>query len=163
MFSNACSYNAQCVPNWNVQTFSSINYHSMLSFYVNRITICWRDDPSHRDAWRCHWRRRRQQCLIKFYNLVRLKWSSMGSDLKSRTLPLATTVLFVPVRISGFLHIKLQLLLLFPAEHPARDNDRSEENFSCSLGQQWLWSQGLLVSYQCSQAEISTMEHNGIN
>ena len=156
IFPNACSYNARCVANRNVHTSSPMNHHSMLSFHITRSTICWRHmhDPSHRDTWRY-----RRQCLIKFYNLERLKWSPMGSALKSRTLPLRLAVAVLCVRIlSGFLSIKLQLLL-FLAEHPqpVHENDRSEKIYSCFVGPTMV----LNASASCQCSEISTMEHGG--
>ena len=114
--------------------------------------------------WRyhqCHCRRR-QQCLIKLYNLERLKWSPMRSDLKSRTLPLAVAVLCVRI-LSDFLPIKLQLLLfrLSFLGLCMRMTRTGQKKFSLAfLSQQWLWSPGLLKC-QCIMPLLWHF-HNGI-
>ena len=66
----------------------------------------------------------------------------MESALKSRTLPIRLAVAVLCVRIvSGFLSIKLQLLLfsaVHPQPAPVHENDWSEKITLASLGQQWL-------------------------
>ena len=87
----------------------------------------------------------------------------MESALKSRTLPIRLAVAVLCVRIvSGFLSIKLQLLL-FSAEHPqpapVHENDWSEKNYSCFVGPTMALISRSIGMPQCS--EISTMEHDG--
>ena len=115
--------------------------------------------------WRyhqCHCRRR-QQCLIKLYNLERLKWSPMRSDLKSRTLPLAVAVLCVRI-LSDFLPIKLQLLLFFGWASLGRVCMRMKgqnllrwANNGSGLPGQVYWN----ASASCQCSDISTMEYDG--
>ena len=158
MFPSACSYNAQCVPNWNVRTFSPINHHS-------KNTICWCDDASHRDSWHYHWRRRMQQCFIKFYNLERLEWSPMGSDLKSIAHPLAASwpqcylweyQVFFRLCYNYYYCLRLSIPGLCVTMTGQRQISLVHWASNGS-GLKVYWN----ASVSCRCSEISAMEHNG--